>query len=136
VKADKIRELLQAGVLNIQEIAKEVGTTENYVKDLRYDLQYAMANKTGYRSFQKKWRKTHNAKRNDDRRKNYEKGGRDNFNHCKRYTNDEKKLILLFKGCDRELAIFLGRTVCAIQIERCRILSGKERSFISKYCQK
>ncbi len=73
----------------------------------------------------KAWVKKNPEKRNKNRRENYKKGAVNNKNFRSNWTIHEHSLITdPNHPRDRVLAEILGRTVQAIQVERCRQKKG------------
>ena len=117
--------------MSFDEIVEQVGTSIKYVYNVIYDKK----SNGGISRAQKRWIKRHGIKvsrylkawrqkfpekRNEERRRNYEKGSKFDYRRFCRYTKEENEMILGgFKGTDRELAVKIRRSVQAIQSTRC-----------------
>lgn len=99
------------------EISRKVNVSSGYVSHIKGCLK----NNRPTHFYQKKFRSHNPEKRNNDRKKNYDRGAE--YDYCSRmsYSKQEEKLILKFKGTDRELAKLIGRSVKAIQAKRARM---------------
>ena len=117
-KTDRVRELLKTDMGN-KEIADIIGTSANYVKNLRIDIKGGGGTTQRFRKDVKNYKLRNTKIRNKQRRGNYGRGAKFNHNSHRRYIPEEDCLIKGdFKGADRELAQSIGRTVQAVQVRR------------------
>lgn len=69
----------------------------------------------------KKWRLSHTAERNTSRKRYYGQFQKGNWNEGKRWNEDDMDAVLRSGLTDRELHSELGRSVAAIQHQRCKL---------------
>ena len=75
----------------------------------------------GHYQSNKRWRQKNPHLWQQQKSRNYDRGAQDDRSSGLSYTPQQDRLILNFKGTDRQLAKKMGRTVRAIQIRRSRL---------------
>jgi len=73
----------------------------------------------------KEWREQNPDKWNQQKKRYYAKFRRNTPNRGQRYTIQEINLILNSELSDRELHRLLGRSIQAIQVQRCKLLKDR-----------
>lgn len=124
-KALLIKQMLEQKE-SIREIERKVNVSPGYVSHIKNCLK----NNLPTHLYQKKFRSRNPEKRNKERKENYDRGAKYNYSSYVGYSKQEEKIILEFKGTDRELAKLIGRSVRAIQAKRVKI--KKESGLIAE----
>ncbi len=120
-KAERIRKLLREKELSKKEIAEKAGTTVNYVGAILRDIKLGGGAISRKRIEAKIHRKNNPELRNEQRKRNYAEGAKNNFCSGEDYASWEDNLILNFEGSDRELAEKIFRSVQGIQNHRYKL---------------
>ncbi|MEK7157758.1 MAG: hypothetical protein AAB688_01640 [Patescibacteria group bacterium] len=120
-KTSLIKQMLKRGE-SAREISREANVSSGYVNRIKSCLK----NNLPTHFYLKKFRSLNPEKRNRERKKNYDAGAKYDYSSRIRYSEQEKKLVLEFKGTDRELAKLISRSVKAVQAKRGRMKKESE----------
>jgi hypothetical protein len=119
-KKEIILKLLANSKLNIKQIAKEVGTTPENVRNVKCHSKKEDGGKSQIRKHRKNYRMNNPERKTKDNALYYQRARRGKpALSRKKYTKEDVLSILgYFHGTDRKLAEEIGRSLKAIQVKR------------------